>query len=334
MDVSGYIDDVRGNMLIKNGLLLSSEIVRRAISSVSSWNISRIAGDLPITGSGMLDYEIASQIRSVLESYDVYVAVWVSNDVIVISSNDPNYIQHLLRRNRDEVFSIYMDAVKARLERFLGRPVSYNEVLNVMGGSLKIVFLKTPYEGYKSSEEIISRFDKYRDIRPEFLGGLSYNALFGHYSFLIYLSCRSEVFNYSYSIDQILPEMDRYLTQLFGGEYPKVVLMVLEKCVAAYPDSPSSNADDNRNYSEKPRFNFKITPVFTEEYVISLQVGESTEEGEYEIDEPAQLTNDEAVDSTTVESMEPTTNMVALAYVASLIIILTLLAYFIKRPRR
>ncbi|GEM_PF-6932429 len=266
-------DDIRGNYIISQGLFPINSFEESIISSLSGWSFKYpLGGEIDFNGYLDGDKDLPSRIENSLKISDEYTFIHVVKDIIFIYTHNPNLVISRLSSVKDIIVNNYLDILGSYIGEILGKSISYPYLIEQIGGSIKIVVVETPFQGYEYSPDTAERIVSSWGDRPEYIGGFGYEPAYGHYDFLIYLSCRSEVFNYSYTLDEVLDSIDKYLNNIFNGDVPPVILEVLDVCIGSAPSMEYYGDIDNISLDEGhlPSKSFSIKPTLINNYSVFI----------------------------------------------------------------
>jgi len=287
IDGSSLIDDIKGRYLISYGVFPVSMFNRDVLNKLSDWTFRYpYPSNEPIPFNGKLDdgRSLSLEIKTLLNITDEYISVFVSHDVIFIYTHSPDRVLTRISEISDLIVEKYFDFLKSYVDMYLNKAfkLSLNDldIINGFGRSVKIIVIDTPLPGYDITPEMAERVSEKWNKGPEYIGGYAYESTFGHYLFLIYLSCKSEVFNYSYTIDDILSEIDGFFIEIFGEDIPPIILEVMDECISAIPE-PSNGQEieftggNIEEITEKPLF---IKPNLIHEISVTLVLDDDAPE--------------------------------------------------------
>ncbi len=275
IDGSQVFDEQRANYLISYGYVLSRSELLKSIDKLSEWDLKD-----PMLNkyARFLGYEsgLTEQLLNLFnKSGNVFINIFVVNDVIRIVTSDYDYALGIVENYYALISDLYLSTLHDFLSSKFGLEASTNDLISYIGGSLKIVIIEEPLPGYPPSQTIDEKLDR-SGLKPDFIGGYAYDGVFGYYHFLIYLSCYSEVYNYSYTFDEIYGEVDSFLDNLFEGADVPIILDVLNECIEAVPDINSdTNSSGEAPSNEGGYEGREINVIFVKDYIYELK-SEST----------------------------------------------------------
>jgi len=253
------------------------------VSDLSSWDDDAIGGRLFFDE---YRYNISLDIKNLLLDVGLDdVNVLIFNDVIMVFSTTEEAID-ILRIYSKNITEVYL----INLFRFLfdvgDGSASPNILDRLFNGSINVVFVGMSSAGYIfNNDEAEALMDKFNDMasrgkKPEFIGGLGVEPGFGYISLDIYLRCRSSLFDYSYELVDIIPEIEVFIENLIGSSGLPIKLYVYSECPGSLPmeDPLESGSPFKYRYFEYSPELIYVDTIEVENIVLGY-AGESTVDG-------------------------------------------------------
>ncbi len=284
VDGSQVFDKQRANYLISYGYVLSRSELFKSINKLSEWDLGDPMLNKYVSFFGY-EYGLTDKLLNLFNvSSDVFIKIFVTNDIIKIITSDYEHVSRLIDKSYTLISNLYLSTLRDFLSSRYEVEATTKDLISYIGGSLKIVIIEEPIPGYPYSDIISDRYEYLRKngLKPDFIGGYAYDGAFGYYHFLIYLSCHSEDFNYSYNFDEIYNDVDMFIKNLFDGIDVPIILDILDECIKAMPDMESGYTDLNNLSSDEAPNDYvaRINILFVKEYTYVPEVGPDFSEDE------------------------------------------------------
>ncbi len=316
VDVNLYIVDAEplfikyGNLYVINDklcincqdpvkIVLVDNIIRDTLDPINDWPRKghpflkglRLDSEIGPYKSGYFKDKIVLGVNRLLESSGLKgIRVLIQGNVVIIISKSFSQ-RHFNSQFLKEIGKIYLDNVAEMIAALNkeGFNIDINSFLYGLKSRVNVVFIKSPFNPYVTShltEKIVSAFesssnevvfDRYKFV----VKGIGVSTYLGSYYAIIPLSCklREVNINYSYSsIEDVLPYIEKFGFDLFGYEYPLIVVPIsnCNELIDLQSYNGTSNYTGSEFYLKELDVSFiKSEPILLNEVLSNYPLGAS-----------------------------------------------------------